>query len=167
MEKMKKAPSHTFRVGVGVDMHPLVYGRRLILGGVNIPFEKGLEGHSDGDCLTHSIVDALFGAAGLGDIGSHFGASRPKYKNAASRIFLEGAVEKIRKAGWQVHNVDATVMCEAPKLGSYFPKMKKGLAVMLKIPPSAVNLKATTAKSLGPVGASQAISAFVVVSLVR
>ena len=154
------------RVGIGVDTHPLIAGRPLMLGGVKIPFTKGLEGHSDGDCLTHAIVDAVLGAAGLGDIGAHFGASRPKYKNAASRIFLKGAVDKIHQAGWRVNNVDATVMCEAPKLGSYFPKMKKGLAAMLKIQSAAINLKATTAKGLGPIGASQAISAWVVVSLV-
>lgn len=156
-----------FRAGIGVDTHPLVEGRPLILGGVKIPFSKGLEGHSDGDCLTHAIVDAVLGAAGLGDIGAHFGASRPKYKNAASKIFLEGAVKKIRKVGWRVNNVDATVICEAPKLGPYFPKMKKGLSKLLGVNPSVVNLKATTAKGLGPVGASQAVSVFVAVTITK
>ena len=163
---MKKI-SPLIRVGIGVDQHPLVFGRPLILGGVKIPFEKGLEGHSDGDCLTHAIVDAVLGAAGLRDIGKHFGSSRPKYKNAKSSLFLKGAMKMVTQAGWRVGNVDATVMCEAPKLGPYFPKMKKGLAAMLNIRPSELNLKATTAKGVGPVGASQAISVMVVATLLK
>ena len=153
-------------MGIGVDMHPLVTGRPLWLGGVKIPFEKGLEGHSDGDCLTHAIVDAVLGAAGMGDIGTHFGASRPQYKNAKSEVFLKGAMKKIHAKGWRVGNVDATVMCEAPRLGVHFPKMKKHLVRLLGVAPTAVNLKATTAKGLGPIGEGDAISVFVVLTLV-
>lgn len=157
----------SIRVGVGVDQHPLVSGRPLVLGGIRIPFQKGLEGHSDGDGLTHAIVDAVLGAAGLGDIGTHFGSSRPKYKNAKSSVFLKGAIQKIHQAGWQVGNVDATIMCETPPLGPYFPRMKKGLAALLQVSPSAVNLKATTAKGLGIVGTSQAVAVYVVVLLIK
>lgn len=157
--------SPNFRVGIGVDMHPLVTGRPLWLGGVNISFDMGMDGHSDGDCLTHAIVDAVLGAAGLGDIGTHFGANRPKYQHAKSDVFLRGAMAKIRKAGWSVQNVDATVMCEAPRLGPHIPTMRRHLARLLGVAPTAMNVKATTAKGLGDLGASEAIVSFVVVGL--
>jgi 2-C-methyl-D-erythritol 2,4-cyclodiphosphate synthase len=155
------------RVGVGFDMHRLVPGRPLILGGVRIAFECGLEGDSDADVLTHAILDALLGAAGLGDIGSHFGVGRPENMGISSLVLLEKAVALIRQRGFQPHNVDATVVAEAPKIGPFIPAMRAALAKILGITEDRVNVKGTTAKGMGALGTGEGIATFAVASVVR
>lgn len=155
------------RVGVGFDMHRLVSGRPLILGGVRIPFDRGLEGDSDADVLTHATLDALLGAAGLGDIGTHFGVGRPENMGISSLLLLERTVALVRERGYEPHNVDATVVAEAPKIGPDIPAMRAALAKVLGIREDRVNVKGTTAKGLGPLGAGDGIAAFVVASVRR
>ena len=147
------------RIGQGYDVHALVKGRKLIIGGVTIPFEKGLAGHSDADVLVHAVCDALLGAAALGDIGRHFPDSDPKYKNADSRAFLREVGGKIRDAGFSIANVDATIVAEAPKMALHIPTMVANLAADLEIRPDQVNVKAKTAERLGAIGRGEGIAA--------
>jgi 2-C-methyl-D-erythritol 2,4-cyclodiphosphate synthase len=153
------------RVGVGLDMHRLVPGRALILGGVGIPFERGLEGDSDADVLTHAILDALLGAAGAGDIGAHFGVGRPEMRGISSLVLLERVVMLIAARGYRPSNVDATVIAEAPKIGPHIPAMRERLAAVLRIPPDRVNVKGTTAKGLGWLGAGEGVAVIAVASV--
>ena len=140
------------RIGHGYDVHRLVEGRDLILGGVKIPYEKGLLGHSDADVLLHAVSDALLGAAGLGDIGVHFPETDPAYKGADSRVLLACVVEKIREAGYRVSNVDVTMIAQRPKLKDYIPQMRKNIADVLAVGESQINVKATTEEHLGFTG---------------
>lgn len=137
------------RIGIGVDVHRLVPGRKLILGGVEIPFERGLLGHSDADVLTHAICDALLGAAGLGDIGQHFPDLDPAYKDISSLVLLERTVGMVQEKGFRTVNVDATVIAQAPKLAPHFFAMRQNLALRLQADVGCVNLKATTSEGLG------------------
>ncbi|MCZ8253448.1 MAG: 2-C-methyl-D-erythritol 2,4-cyclodiphosphate synthase [Hylemonella sp.] len=155
------------RVGEGWDVHQLVEGRPLILGGVTIPYEKGLLGHSDADALLHAITDALFGAAGLGDIGRHFPDTDPTFKGADSGVLLAEAAARVRAAGWQIGNVDSTIIAQAPKMAPHIPAMRERIAALLGLAPDAVNVKAKTAEKLGPVGQGLSIEARAVVLLQR
>ena len=150
------------RIGEGSDIHPLSFGRPLVLGGVTIPDAKGAKGHSDADCLTHAVIDAVLGAAGLGDIGHHFPDSDERYRNAFSIKLLETVGEKLRKLGFIVNNVDATVFLQAPKLEPYKSAMAQNIATALKIQPFQVNVKAKTGEGLGPVGKLEAVEAHAV-----
>lgn len=147
------------RIGQGYDVHRLVEGRPLILGGVEIPWEKGLLGHSDADVLVHAIMDALLGAAGLGDIGRLFPDSDPQYKGISSLILLEKTVQALRREGYRPVNVDATVVAERPKLAPYIPEMRDKIARCLELPEDAVNVKATTEEGLGFTGSGAGIAA--------
>lgn len=141
------------RIGHGYDVHKLVEGRKLILGGVDIPYEKGLLGHSDADVLVHAVMDALLGAAALGDIGRHFPDNNPVYAGADSMCLLDQVMRLLEEAGWSVGNVDATILAQRPKLAPYIPEMKKNLAERMKVDESCVNVKATTEEGLGFTGA--------------
>lgn len=147
------------RIGQGFDVHALVKGRKLIIGGVTIPFDKGLEGHSDADVLIHAVCDALLGAAALGDIGRHFPDTDPKYKNADSRLLLREVERKVRDAGFLIANIDATIIAEAPKLAPHIQAMVENIAAELEIRPGQVNVKAKTAERLGAIGRGEGISA--------
>jgi 2-C-methyl-D-erythritol 2,4-cyclodiphosphate synthase len=147
------------RVGQGYDVHALVKGRKLVVGGVTIPFGKGLAGHSDADVLIHAVCDALLGAAALGDIGRHFPDSDPEHKDADSRAFLREVAGKIRGAGFAIANVDATIHAEEPKMAPHIPAMVANLAADLGIPPRQVNVKAKTAERLGAIGRGEGIAA--------
>ncbi len=153
------------RVGIGYDVHKLVAGRPLILGGIVIPFEKGLLGHSDADVLVHAICDALLGAAGMGDIGLHFPDTDPKFKGIASLKLLAATSDIIRGERFAVVNIDATIFAEAPKIGPYRPDMRQNLARTLEIDPDCINIKATTTEGLGYVGRGDGIAAMSVVLL--
>ena len=153
------------RVGEGWDVHALVPGRRLVLGGVEIPHTAGLLGHSDADALLHAITDALLGAAGLGDIGSHFPDTDPTFKGADSAVLLAEALRAVQAAGWQVVNVDSTVIAQAPRLAPHREAMRARVAQVLGLAPDCVNIKAKTAEKLGPVGQGLAIEARAVVLL--
>lgn len=150
------------RVGVGWDIHPLVEGRRLVLGGVVIPFPKGLLGHSDGDALVHAVIDALLGAANLGDIGTHFPPSDPRYKDADSMALLDRVCRVLAEKGWRIGNVDTIVVAESPPLRPFLDAMRQRLAHCLGVPPTHVSVKAKTAEGLGPVGRQEAIAAYAV-----
>ena len=152
----------SIRIGHGYDVHKLVHDRRLILGGVDIPYEKGLLGHSDADVLLHAISDALLGAAALGDIGKHFPDTDAAYKNADSAILLAKVGEIIRAAGYAPSNIDATVIAQAPKLAPHIEKMRKNIANALSIDIDAVSVKATTEEKLGFTGSGEGISAHAV-----
>lgn len=152
-------PTPDFRVGIGFDSHPLAPGRRLVLGGVEIPHDRGLAGHSDGDVLVHSMLDALLGAADLGDKGSHFPSSDPQYKDISSLLLLERVGEILDSAGWRVSNVDATMLAQTPRLGPYIAAMKERTAASLAIPAGRVSIKATTTDYLGFVGREEGIAA--------
>jgi 2-C-methyl-D-erythritol 2,4-cyclodiphosphate synthase len=154
-----------FRVGQGFDVHALVEGRPLILGGVTIPHTHGLLGHSDADALLHAITDALLGAAGLGDIGRHFPDTDPKYSGADSRALLREAMDKVRMAGWDVVNVDATVHAQAPKIGPHAQAMVANIASDLGLVAGAVNVKAKTNEGLGFLGRQEGIAVTAVVLL--
>lgn len=151
-------------VGIGYDIHKLKKGRRLILGGVRIPFPLGLDGHSDADCLTHSIIDALAGAANKGDIGTLFGSNRPEYKDVSSLILL-GRVWNILKKNYRIGNIDTIIVAEKPKLSHYVLDMKKNIAEVLKINEALVSIKATTAKGIGDIGTSKAVVSYAVVNI--
>lgn len=155
----------TLRVGQGYDVHQLVTGRPLILGGVTIPAEKGLLGHSDADALLHAITDALLGAAGLGDIGRHFPDTDPRYRGADSRVLLRDTLKLIQAAGWQVVNVDSTIIVQSPKMAPHIPAMVANIAADLDLPPQAVNVKAKTNEKLGYLGRGEAIEAQAIVLL--
>lgn len=159
--------SNDIRVGEGWDTHALVPGRALVLGGVSIPFDRGLLGHSDADALLHAITDALLGAAGLGDIGRHFPDTDARFAGADSSRLLAEAVQRVRAAGWQVGNVDSTVIAQAPRLAPHIEAMRAGVARALGIDTERVNVKAKTAEKLGPVGQGQAIEAHAVVLITR
>ena len=149
----------TIRVGEGWDTHALVAGRPLILGGVNIPYEKGLLGHSDADVLLHAITDALLGAAGLGDIGQHFPDTDATYKGADSVKLLKKAYEHVKHLGWHIGNVDCTIVAQAPKLAPHRSDIRSSIAKALGLAESQVNVKAKTAEKMGPVGEGKAIEA--------
>jgi len=150
------------RVGVGYDVHPLTPGRKLVLGGIDIPYEKGLSGWSDADVLTHAIIDALLGAAALGDIGSHFPPGEPQYKDISSLTLLKKVRDELAKNGWQVDNVDATIVAEQPRLRDFIDKMRQQLSQTLGIAPSQVSVKASTSAQLGFVGRGEGVAAYAV-----
>jgi 2-C-methyl-D-erythritol 2,4-cyclodiphosphate synthase len=147
------------RVGHGYDVHRLVAGRRLVIGGVDIPFEMGLAGHSDADVLLHAITDALLGAAGLGDIGRHFPDSDPAYKDADSRALLRQAAARVQRAGFAVANVDATIIAQAPRMAPHVAQMTANVAADLGVAPERVNIKAKTTERLGFTGRGEGIAA--------
>lgn len=153
------------RVGQGYDVHQLVAGRKLVIGGVEIPYEKGLLGHSDADVLLHAISDALLGAAALGDIGRHFSDADAKYKNIDSRILLREALHLVRERGFRVGNVDATIIAQAPRMAPHILQMVGNIAADLRVETSAVNVKATTTEKLGLTGRGEGIAAQAVVLL--
>ena len=155
------------RVGQGYDVHQLVEGRDLILGGINIPFEKGLLGHSDADALLHAITDALLGAAGLGDIGSHFPDTVAEFKDADSRVLLREAYQSVQALGWKVVNVDTTVIAQKPKLAPHIPAMRANIAADLGLPENCVNIKGKTNEKLGYLGRMEAIEAQAAVLLIK
>ena len=155
------------RVGQGFDVHALVEGRPLIIGGVHIPHTHGLFGHSDADVLLHAVTDAVLGAAGLGDIGRHFPDTDPAYKGADSRVLLRDAMAKVRAGGWTVVNVDATVHAQAPKIGPHAPLMVANIAAVLGIDEACVNVKAKTNEHLGYLGRKEGINATVVVLIAQ
>lgn len=163
---MSPAGNTRLHVGVGLDMHRLVPGRPLILGGVPIPFDQGLDGDSDADVLTHAILDALLGAAGAGDIGTHFGVGRPEMQGISSLVLLERVVTLIAARGYSPGNVDATVIAEAPRIGPHIPAMRKTIARVLRISEDLVNVKGTTAKGLGWLGAGEGIATIAVACVV-
>ena len=154
------------RVGQGYDVHALVPGRRLIIGGVEIPFGRGLLGHSDGDVLLHAITDALLGAAALGDIGKLFSDSDDRYRNADSRVLLRSAADRVREAGWRIENIDATVIAERPKIAPYVDSMRAAIAACCGLEASAVSVKGKTSEKLGALGRSEGIAALAVALLV-
>ncbi len=153
------------RIGQGYDVHQLVAGRRLVIGGVEIPYEKGLLGHSDADVLLHAISDALLGAAALGDIGRHFADTDAKYRNIDSRILLRESLHLVREQGYRVANVDATIIAQEPKMAPYIAQMVENIAADLRVERSAVNVKATTTEKLGLTGRGEGIAAQAVVLL--
>lgn len=146
------------RIGHGYDVHRLVEGRDLILGGVKIDFEKGLLGHSDADVLLHAVSDALLGAAGLGDIGRHFPDTDPKYKGADSLVLLASVGEKIKAAGYRVGNLDVTMIAQRPKLAPHIAQMQENIAKALDVDPSRINVKATTEEKLGFTGSGEGMA---------
>ncbi len=153
------------RCGIGYDLHRLAEGRKLIVGGIELPFDKGPVGHSDGDVLAHAICDALFGAAGLGDIGTHFPDSDPNWKGANSLLFLEHAKKLLDEKKLVIEHVDAVVILERPKLGPHFPKMREALAGALGVSTEVIHLKAKTNEGVDAVGHGEAIAAHVVATL--
>jgi 2-C-methyl-D-erythritol 2,4-cyclodiphosphate synthase len=153
------------RIGEGWDVHALVAGRPLILGGVTIPHDKGLLGHSDADALLHAIIDALLGAAGLGDIGRHFPDTDERFRDADSAVLLAEAVRRVREQGWRVVNLDSTVIAQAPKLAPHIEGMRVRIARVLAIDIAQVNVKAKTAEGMGPVGEGRSIETRAVVLL--
>jgi 2-C-methyl-D-erythritol 2,4-cyclodiphosphate synthase len=157
--------SEQFRIGEGWDIHALVPGRRLVIGGVEVPFHLGLLGHSDADVLLHAITDALLGAAALGDIGTHFSDSDERWRGADSWLLLQATGVMLQAAGWQIGNIDSTVTAQAPKLAPYIFAMRERIAAALQLEVNQVNVKAKTAEKLGPVGAGQALEARAVVLL--
>ena len=153
------------RIGHGYDVHRLVEGRKLVLGGVEVPHTLGLLGHSDADVLTHAVMDALLGAAALGDIGRHFPDTDPAYAGADSLKLLDRVVELLEEKGYRVGNVDATILAQRPKLAPYIEKMRDNLAARMKVEPDQVNVKATTEEKLGFTGAEEGIAAHAVALL--
>ena len=165
MDKVVRMPQ--FRVGTGYDVHKLVPDRKLILCGVEVPYELGLLGHSDADVALHALSDALLGAAALGDIGKHFPDTDERFKGADSAKLLERVVFLVQEKGWQVNNVDVTIIAQRPKLASYIPEMRARVAQVLKIDEDCVNVKATTTEKLGFTGRGEGIAAEAVASLVK
>ena len=159
--------SESSRIGIGYDIHRLVEGRKLILGGVEIPFEKGLLGHSDSDVLSHAICDALLGAAALADIGTHFPDSDPQWAGASSLDFLARAVEMLTDRSYRISNIDATVIAERPKLRPHIESIRERLASVLRIDVDRVSIKAKTNEGLGSVGRNEAMAAHAVVLIQR
>jgi 2-C-methyl-D-erythritol 2,4-cyclodiphosphate synthase len=153
------------RAGIGYDLHRLAEGRKLILGGIEVPYHKGPVGHSDGDVLAHAICDALLGAAGLGDIGTHFPDTDPKWKDVSSLRFLERVRELFIEHGFRIVHIDAIVIAEKPKLGPHFPAMREALGKSLGISASAINLKAKTNEGVDAIGRGEAIAAQAIVTL--
>ena len=157
--------SSKLRVGIGYDVHALTSGRRLVLGGIEIPFDKGLSGWSDADVLTHAIIDALLGAAARGDIGSHFPPGDPQYKDISSLILLERIRDELAENGWHVNNVDATVVAERPRLRDFIDQMRGQLSQTLDININQVSVKAHTSDQLGFVGRGEGMAAYAVATL--
>jgi 2-C-methyl-D-erythritol 2,4-cyclodiphosphate synthase len=153
------------RCGIGYDLHRLVEGRKLIIGGIEVPFEKGPAGHSDGDVVAHAVCDALLGAAGLGDIGKHFPDTDPKWKGANSLLFLEYAQKLLNENRFAIEHIDVVVILERPKLGPHFPKMREALAKSLNVTAEKVHLKAKTNEGVDAVGRGEAIACHVVATL--
>jgi 2-C-methyl-D-erythritol 2,4-cyclodiphosphate synthase len=153
------------RIGQGFDVHALVAGRKLIIGGVDIPNEKGLEGHSDADVLLHAVCDALLGAAAMGDIGRHFPDSDARYKNADSRVLLREVSALVQEAGYRIVNIDATIIAQAPKMAPHIPTMVNNVAADLGLSRGQVNIKATTTEGLGYTGRGEGIAAEAIVLL--
>jgi 2-C-methyl-D-erythritol 2,4-cyclodiphosphate synthase len=153
------------RAGIGYDLHRLAEGRKLILGGIEVPFHKGPLGHSDGDALAHAICDALLGAAGLGDIGTHFPDTDPKWKDVSSLLFLERVRDLLVEQRLRIAHIDVVVITEKPKLGTHFPAMREALAKSLGISTSAINLKAKTNEGVDAIGRGEAIAAQAIVTL--
>ena len=156
---------HRIRIGHGYDVHRLVENRKLILGGVEIPFERGLLGHSDADVLLHAISDALLGAVALGDIGKHFPDTDPRYAGADSMLLLKEVVQFVRNKGYQVGNLDATILCQRPKLAGFIAAMRENIAACCEIPVSDVSIKATTEEKLGFTGSGEGIAVHAVALL--
>jgi 2-C-methyl-D-erythritol 2,4-cyclodiphosphate synthase len=156
-----------FRIGIGYDVHAFAKNRKLILGGVEIPYEEGLEGHSDADVLLHAIADALLGALSLGDIGQHFPDTDPKYKNADSKILLSEVYLLIKEKGYILGNLDAVIALQKPKLAPYIEKMKDVISKILNSQPDMISIKATTAEKLGFVGREEGAEATAVVLVVK
>lgn len=156
-----------FRIGEGWDIHALVAGRKLILGGVEVPFHLGLLGHSDADVLLHAITDALLGASGQGDIGTHFPDTDAQFKGADSLVLLHETARRVRELGYDIGNVDSTIIAQAPKLMPHIPAMRARIAQALSVQVDQVNVKAKTAEKMGPVGLNQAMEARAVVLLTR
>jgi len=155
------------RIGEGWDVHALVAGRKLIIGGIEIPFDRGLQGHSDADVLLHAMTDALLGGAALGDIGMHFPDTDARFKGADSVLLLREAAARVAGAGWQIGNIDSTVIAQAPKLMPWIPAMRQSIAQALGLQIGQVNVKAKTAERMGPVGEGLSIEARAVVLLIR
>lgn len=153
------------RVGIGYDLHRLAEGRKLIVGGIEVPHDKGSVGHSDGDVLSHAICDALLGAASLGDIGTHFPDTDPKWKGVSSLLFLEHTRKLLDERRLQITHIDAVVICERPRLGPHFPGMRQALAKSLGIPQEQINLKAKTNEGTGEIGRGEAIAAHAIAAL--
>ena len=153
------------RVGIGYDVHKLVENRKLILGGVEIPFEKGLLGHSDADVLLHAISDAVLGAIAEGDIGRHFPDTDPKWKGANSLDLLRYVIDLAKQKGFEVNNIDSTIVCQRPKLAGFIPKMVENIAATVHIPKVRVNVKATTTEGLGFTGTGEGIAAYAVATV--
>jgi len=147
------------RIGTGYDVHKFVEGRPLVIGGIRIDYPLGMEGHSDGDPLTHAIIDALLGAAALGDIGLHFPPGDPKYKGADSLVLLEHVYELLVARGYKIVNIDSTIICQAPKMSPYFNRIRESLASRLHMDVDALSVKATTTEKLGYLGRGEAVAA--------
>ena len=155
------------RIGTGFDVHRLVRGRRLVLGGLEIEHDRGLEGHSDADVLIHAIIDALLGAAGLGDIGAHYPPSEAAYKDISSVILLERTAKTLKDSGYVLSNIDATIVCESPKLSPYIPTMVDHMAKALGVGQGHINIKATTTEGLGFAGTGEGIAAYAVALITK
>lgn len=153
------------RIGQGWDVHALVPGRPLIIGGVTVPFHLGLLGHSDADVLLHAIIDAMLGAAGLGDIGTHFPDTDARWKNVDSRVLLAACSDLLKENGWRINNLDSTVIAQAPRLAPHISAMRQRIAGTLALQTTQINIKAKTAEKLGPVGLGQSIEAQAIVLL--
>jgi 2-C-methyl-D-erythritol 2,4-cyclodiphosphate synthase len=154
--------SSRIRVGIGFDTHPLAAGRKLVLGGVEIPFAQGLAGWSDADVLTHAVMDALLGAAALGDIGVHFPPGQPEYEGVSSLVLLDQVVEKLEEKGYRVGNIDATVVAERPRLREYIDDMRQALSQVIGVDIESVSIKASTSSGLGFTGRGEGIAAYAV-----
>lgn len=157
----------TLRIGLGYDAHKFIAGRPLRLGGITIPYDRGLQGHSDADALLHAICDALLGAASMGDIGVLFPPSDPAYKNIDSRELLHAVKHRLDEAGWQIINIDTTIIAQVPKLSPYYDAMREAIASVLHISPDCVGLKATTPEGMGALGRAEGIAAYAVALLMR
>jgi 2-C-methyl-D-erythritol 2,4-cyclodiphosphate synthase len=156
-------PEH--RIGMGYDVHPFAENRPLILGGITIPYQQGLAGHSDADCLVHAICDALLGAISEGDLGSHFPDSDPQYKDVESLLLLKKVVEMVERKGFRIANIDATIVAQAPQLAPYRPRMEERIATAVKVEDERVNIKATTTEGLGFIGRGEGIAAYAIALL--
>jgi 2-C-methyl-D-erythritol 2,4-cyclodiphosphate synthase len=156
-----------FRIGFGYDVHPLVEGRSLVLGGLHIPFELGLAGHSDADVLTHAIIDGILGALAKGDIGTHFSDSDPEYKDIESFVMLRRVLEWMKQDGFKINHIDTTIVAEKPKIAPHVIQIKESLSTVLAIPADQLSIKATTTEGLGFPGRKEGIAAYSVVSLIK
>jgi 2-C-methyl-D-erythritol 2,4-cyclodiphosphate synthase len=167
MDQLRETPPRELRIGLGNDVHELVEGRPLVLGGVTIPHSHGLAGHSDADALLHAVCDAILGATGRGDIGTRFPNTDPRWKGADSKKLLASVWEDVSREGWGLVNLDTTVLAEAPKLSPHIPAMKRCIGEVLGVSPDRVGIKATTSEGLGFVGRKEGIMASAVVLLAR